>query len=28
MRAAGPAEYEELNRLYFRALSGRAREAQ
>ena len=26
MRDAGPAEYEELNRLYFRALSGKARE--
>jgi hypothetical protein len=26
MREAGPAEYEELNRLYFRALSGKARE--
>jgi hypothetical protein len=27
MRDRGPAEYEELNRLYFRALSGKAREA-
>ena len=27
MREKGPAEYEELNRLYFRALSGKAREA-
>ncbi len=26
MREKGPAEYEELNRLYFRALSGKARE--
>ncbi len=26
MRDAGPAEYEELNRLYFRALSGKARD--
>ena len=27
MREKGPAEYEELNRLYFRALSGKARES-